>query len=58
MKGYLSVMSSGPTRQFAVMLQLGRFRSEADADRSLLLANRDANDPSVLCAKLVCCGAR
>jgi len=29
----------------AVTLQLGRLRSEADADRSSLLANRDANDP-------------
>ena len=36
----------GPSRQFAVTLQLGRFRGEADADRSSLLANRDANDPT------------
>ena len=34
----------GPSRQFAVTLELGRFRGEADVDRSSLLANRDAND--------------
>jgi hypothetical protein len=35
----------GPPRQFAVTLQLRRFRGEADVDRLPLLANRDANEP-------------
>jgi hypothetical protein len=47
MKLLLHLLTSlhGPSRQFAVTQQLGRFRSEADVDRSSLLANRYANDP-------------
>ena len=44
----------GPPRQFAVTLQLGRFRGEADADRSSLLANCDANDPEPTRAAQLC----